>query len=194
MLVYYDFETTGLNQFHDKITEYCFIKENTNNDTLCSLVNPQKDIPDIVTRITGITKEMIEQYPAFPNHINQIMEFVTSLTEVTYFIAHNGDNYDFIMFKEHLKSYNYVFPSSFKSIDTLLLAKKLYPHLKKYSLVPLCSQLGCCVQTAHRAEGDSKMVRSLYQYILNDLSGVLGTDYNTLLNNPEIVYEYLYRY
>ena len=26
-IIYYDFETTGLNQFHDRITEYCFIKE-----------------------------------------------------------------------------------------------------------------------------------------------------------------------
>ena len=25
-IIYYDFETTGLNQYHDKIIEYAFIK------------------------------------------------------------------------------------------------------------------------------------------------------------------------
>ena len=41
-IIYYDFETTGLNQFHDKITEYCFLKENPSQDMIQSLVNPQK--------------------------------------------------------------------------------------------------------------------------------------------------------
>ena len=31
-LIYYDFETTGLNIFHDKIIEYAFYKENTLED------------------------------------------------------------------------------------------------------------------------------------------------------------------
>ena len=77
MLVYYDFETTGLNQFHENITEYCFIKERT-NEKLSALVNPQKEIPQIVTKITGITQEMVNSAPIFQDHLQSILHFLST--------------------------------------------------------------------------------------------------------------------
>ena len=97
-LVYYDFETTGLNQFHDNITEYCFIREtflNENMPTLTSLCNPEKPIPEIVTRITGIKDDMVQNYPNFQNQSTSILEFLNLARGPTYFVAHNGDNFDF---------------------------------------------------------------------------------------------------
>ena len=45
MIIFYDLETTGLNQYHDKITEICLIKYNyfTNQtETFNTLINPEK--------------------------------------------------------------------------------------------------------------------------------------------------------
>ena len=64
-IIYYDFETTGLNQFHDKITEYCFLKENPSQDMIQSLVNPQKPVTSFLTRLTGITQQMVNSVPIF---------------------------------------------------------------------------------------------------------------------------------
>ena len=67
-LVFYDFETTGLNPFHDKIIEYSFNKSNT-NETLSNLVNPETSISPIITKITNITNEMLQQEAPLKDHM-----------------------------------------------------------------------------------------------------------------------------
>ena len=194
MLVYYDFETTGLNQFHDKIIEYHFQKETT-NDSISSLINPQKNIPDIVTRITKITNQMVSSAPTIQDNIHQILQFLNCQGEFTYLVAHNGDNFDFIILREQLSHLGYQMNNmNFRSIDTLLLAKKLYPNLPKHSLVPLCNQLGVQTSEGHRAANDTEMVKNLYHYIICDLANILGTDPNLLLNEPSLVYNYINGY
>lgn len=194
MLVYYDFETTGLNQFHDKIIEYHFQKETT-NDSISSLINPQKNIPDIVTRITKITNQMVSSAPTIQDNIHQILQFLNCQGEFTYLVAHNGDNFDFIILREQLSHLGYQMNNmNFRSIDTLLLAKKLYPNLPKHSLVPLCNQLGVQTSEGHRAANDTEMVKNLYHYIIGDLANILGTDPNLLLNEPSLVYNYINGY
>jgi len=192
MLIYYDLETTGLNQFHDRITEYCFIKENKNKDKITSLVNPQMKIPYNVTNITGINDSMVEQYPIFQDHSQQIMEFIT-MDSVNYLIAHNGDNYDYIMLKEHYKKIGTNLNNfTIKTIDTLLLAKKLFPNISRYNLKNLTKVFGLEEHGAHRAEGDTLMMRNLFIYLCNQLIEILGTDMDTIHKKPEIIYNYLY--
>jgi DNA polymerase III alpha subunit (gram-positive type) len=191
MLVYYDFETTGLNQFHDKITEYCFLKEKSNT-SIISLVNPEKELSDVVIRITGITQDMVNSAQPLQEHIFTIIEFLVLQSDYTYLVAHNGDNYDFIILREQLKTYGYnINTLPFRSIDTLLLAKKMYPKIKKYSLVALCTQLGINIMSAHRADADTEMVKNLFHYMVNDLVNILSINKETLLNNPEYVYNYI---
>ena len=191
-IIYYDFETTGLNQFHDKITEYCFLKENQSQDMIQSLVNPQKTVSSFVTKLTGITQQMVDSSPHFQDLHTQILEFISNTNGYTYLVAHNGDNYDFLMFREHLKSVGYNLNNMpIRSLDTLLLAKKLYPHQSKYSLSTLCTQFNCGVLGAHRAEGDTRMVQNLFRYMLNDLANYFGVSQNTLIKQPEMIYNYI---
>ena len=191
-IIYYDFETTGLNQFHDKITEYCFLKENQSQDMIQSLVNPQKTVSSFVTKLTGITQLMVDSAPYFQDLHTQILEFISNSNGYTYLVAHNGDNYDFLMFREHLKSVGYNLNNMpIRSLDTLLLAKKLYPHQSKYSLSTLCTQFNCGVLGAHRAEGDTRMVQNLFRYMLNDLANTLSVSQNTLVEHPEMIYNYI---
>lgn len=191
-IIYYDFETTGLNQFHDKITEYCFLKENQSQNMIQSLVNPQKTVSSFVTKLTGITQQMVDSAPHFQDLHTQILEFISNTNGYTYLVAHNGDNYDFLMFREHLKSVGYNLNNMpIRSLDTLLLAKKLYPHQSKYSLSTLCTQFNCGVLGAHRAEGDTRMVQNLFRYMLNDLANYFGVSQNTLVEHPEMIYNYI---
>ena len=57
--IYYDFETTGLNPFHDRIIEYAFVREN-DDTSISSLVNPLKKFPKFITDLTGIYPEELE--------------------------------------------------------------------------------------------------------------------------------------
>ena len=194
-LIYYDFETTGLNQFHDNITEYCFMRDNYTNEekpTLTSLCNPEKPIPDIVTRITGIREDMVQNFPNFQNQSTSILEFLNLNATPTFFVAHNGDNFDFIILREQFKKSGFNIHSfPIYSIDTLLLAKKLYPNLQKHNLGFLCKTFNCYQTSAHRAQDDTMMLRSLYIHICGELAGIMGTDSQTVLGNPQLVYNYI---
>ena len=194
-LIYYDFETTGLNQFDDNLTEYCFIKEDLsteNKPTLTSLVNPEKEIPHIVTKITGITYETVKNATNFQNQAADIMEFLNLASGPTYFVAHNGDNFDFIILREQFRKAGYNITNfPIYSIDTLLLSKKLYSHLPKHNLAALCKTFNCYSGSAHRAQEDTEMVKNLYLRICEDLSNLLGLTAVQLVSNPEIVYKYI---
>ena len=193
-LIFYDFETTGLNQFHDNLTEYCFIKEaqSENKPTLSSLVNPEKPIPEIVTRITGISHDTIKNATNFLNQSSEILEFLNLSDGPSYFVAHNGDNFDFIILREQFRKAGYKinnFPIF--SIDTLLLSKKLYPHLPKHNLKSLCQTFNCYITDAHRATGDTEMLMSLYYHMMSDLSNILSVPTNQLIAYPSLVYNYI---
>ncbi len=195
MLIFYDLETTGLNQYHDKITEVCFIKQimlEFNEEKFITLINPEKTIPPIVTKITGIDQSMVVDKMTFPQISDQLLHFINSESiDKSFLVAHNNDNYDRIMLTEHfknigvdIKQFNWVF------LDTLLIAKKLYPQFKKYNLKSLCEQLGVSTLSAHRAEADTIMVKNLYYRMLLDLEKETGISLKKLIENPQVVYNY----
>lgn len=194
MLIYYDLETTGLNQFHDKITEFCFIKEKNGYNVFSSLVNPEKEITIFITKITGITNEMVQVMPKFSQRAVEILNFINNRNgETTYLIAHNNDGFDRIILRQHLKNSGINLDNyNIKFIDTLLFAKKLYKYYYKFNLSTLCDKLGVEKETAHRAEGDTKMLKGLYSKLCLQLAKNMNVSYDNVINNPEIVMDYIY--
>ena len=199
MLIFYDLETTGLNVFHNRITEICCIKQiplDFNNQTFTTLINPEAEIPEIVTKITGIDKSMVIDKPTFNQISDQLLTFIhnnASTDETIYFVAHNNDGFDKLVLTSHfkrrgidIKQYNWKF------IDTLLLAKKTFPQFKKFNLKSLCEQLSIPTLNAHRAEEDTKMLKNLYYCILDAIHLNSKISLDKLINNPEIVYNYIY--
>lgn len=197
MLIFYDLETTGLNQYHDKITEICLIKQiplDFNDEKFITLINPEKPIPEIVTKITGIDQSMVKDKLTFNQISGQLLHFINHNLEpgkTAYFIAHNNEGYDKIMFNCHLKNagidmsnYNWV------HLDTLLLAKKLYPQFKKYNLKSLCEKLEVEVLEAHRAEADTLMLKNLFYKMVLDMEDKTGKTFDELVNNPQLIYDY----
>jgi DNA polymerase III epsilon subunit-like protein len=56
MIICIDLETTGLDKYNDKIIEVAMVKFDENSfeivDTFSSLVNPEIDIPDVISNLT----------------------------------------------------------------------------------------------------------------------------------------------
>lgn len=194
MLIYYDLETTGLNQFHDRITEFCFIKEKQGYNTYTSLVNPGKVISSYITKITGISNEMVQTKPTFNQLSDEILNFINNRNgETTYLIAHNNDGFDRLILKEHFKKVGIrIEDYNIKFIDTLLLAKKLYSFYYKFSLTTLCEKLDIPKETAHRAEADTNMLKGLYMKLCSELAKRTQTNVADIMSNPEYVIEYIY--
>jgi DNA polymerase III subunit alpha, Gram-positive type len=199
MIIFYDLETTGLNQYHDKITEMCFIKQTPldfNDQTFTSLINPEKPIPDIVKRITGITDDMVKDKPTFENISEQLVYFINNNlkeNEKVHFIAHNNIGFDKLVLSAHfkrigidIKQFNWVF------LDTLLIAKKVYPHFKKYNLKSLCQELGVQTLGAHRAEADTTMLKNLFYRIMQDMTIELKKSLGDIISDLDLIDNYTY--
>ena len=84
----FDLETTGFLPGMDQITEIGAVRfENGQVDAVFStLVNPRKPIPEIVTKITGITDEMVKDAPLIDSLLESFAEFCGN----DIIVAHNA--------------------------------------------------------------------------------------------------------
>src|SRR6056300_794596 len=107
-----DFETTGLNPFHDEIIEFAIKKYNSQSHAT-SLVKPNHVfmIPPKITEITGITTQMIFEGSNVISSINATEMIFTFLNQnytgegKIYLIAHNGIPFDFVFLRTLIKRY-----------------------------------------------------------------------------------------
>lgn len=85
-------QTTGLNPLNDRIIELSFTKINTDGKKQSGtrLVNPGISIPENITKINGITDEMIKGKPAFKEMAADIAKFIDGCD----FIGFNISNFD----------------------------------------------------------------------------------------------------
>ena len=70
-------------------------------------------------------------------------------------------------------------------------AKKLYPNLFSYSLKSL-STLFKIREGDHRALNDAKCLQKVYHNLLLKLTNKIDKTYDSLIENPSIVYDYIY--
>jgi len=163
-----DIETTGSVYKHGKITEIAIFQHNGQKITnsFSTLINPEINIPQFITRLTGISNDMVKNAPRFYEVAKKIIE----LTEGCTFIAHNV-NFDYSFVREEYKRLGYAFNR--KKLCTVQLSRKLLPGHSSYSLGNLCSELGITINDRHRAEGDAIATVKLFELLLekNRISG-----------------------
>ena len=147
-----DLETTGFSATTEKITEVGIMKVKNGEviDEFSTFVNPEKHIPERVTEVTNITDEMVKDAGTIKEIFPKILEFLGDDKE-TVIVAHNA-NFDVGFLKQNAKSLGYDFDYTY--LDTLSLAKDLFPDYKKYKLGKIAENLGIKVEVAHRALDD----------------------------------------
>ena len=146
----FDIETTGLEAEKDKITEIgaVKIKNGTVTDAFSTFVNPGIYIPEFITKLTGITDEMVKDAPDTEKALDGFSEFVGGLPVV----AHNA-SFDTGFIKYNVKKYGRKFGNA--AIDTLQLSRSLFPELGKYKLNIVARHLGVKLENHHRAVDDA---------------------------------------
>src|SRR6187431_670319 len=82
-----DLETTGGNPETEKIIEIGMVRiENRKiSEERSFLINPQKEIPDFVQKLTGIRKTDVEHSPLIEEVIDEIIQFIGN----SILVAHN---------------------------------------------------------------------------------------------------------
>jgi DNA polymerase-3 subunit epsilon len=156
-----DVETTGTSPFNGKITEIAiYIFDGANIvDSFISLVNPECSIPYNITRLTGITNEMVETAPKFYEIAKKIVEITANAT----FVAHNV-SFDYSFVREEFKRLGYDYKR--KTLCTVSLSRKLIPGLPSYSLGNICHDLNITIEGRHRAGGDAFATVKLFELIM----------------------------
>lgn len=163
-----DIETTGGIPTKDRITEIaialydgeCII------DRFQTLINPERSIPWEITRITGITDDMVADAPKF----YEVAKKVVQMTENAIFVAHNV-RFDYGFLKEEFSSLGYTFTR--KQLCTVVLSRKAFPGLRSYALGNLIQHFGISVQNRHRAMDDVLATVDILSRILNNDEGKL---------------------
>lgn len=161
MFAIIDIETTGLDPKQEKITEIAILIHDGVSvvEQFSSLVNPGKSIPATISRITGITNEMVMDAPKF----YQIANVINDLTRNKIFVAHNV-KFDYGFVVEEFKSFGYAYKR--EQLCTVRLSKKLLPGRSSYSLGQLCKSLKINLSNHHRALADASATAELFNHLL----------------------------
>lgn len=150
--IFLDTETTGDAPYRDKIIELSAIKVRGDEilGSFDHLIDPQIQIPEISTEITGITQDMVRGKPKFRDIADDFLAFLGS----DIVVAHNADfdrqfvNHELMMAGKPTINNG--------QICTWKLSKRILPKQEKYSLEYLADSYGINKGSAHRALDDTK--------------------------------------
>ena len=152
-----DLEMTGLNPDLDAIIEIGAVKFEGYRvlETFQTLVNPYREIPAFIHRLTGIEQRSVDRAPPLAAVAGQLLEFVGNLPVVGHNVAFDlgflsrsgvelrGDAY-----------------------DTWDLASVLLPYAASYSLPILAPGLGVEHSEAHRALNDAQATHKVFMALM----------------------------
>ncbi len=159
-LIFFDLETTGLNPDSDEVIEIGAIKVKGGEviEHFHSFVKPHRNIPSLVTNLTGITFEDVNDAPEAGITKDKLKCFIRNYP----LIAHNV-SFDRIFLEKFLGEH---LPNEF--FDTLELSRIFFPSLQSHSLQNLVKMLSLKKEKAHRALSDTMMLFSLFNKITEE--------------------------
>ncbi len=166
--VVFDFETTGLNFFEDKITEIGAIKIYNGQivESFTTLVNPQRKISEKAKSISHITDEMLADAPLFSFVVGDFYRFCFGAT----LIGHNVE-FDYGFLKYYSTPAGYIFDN--EMLDTIELSQKFFARNPSYPkkpannrLVTIANVFGLEFDILHRGLDDAMLTAKLFLKLL----------------------------
>jgi DNA polymerase III subunit epsilon len=156
-----DIETNGGSLKSSKITEIAIFLHNGENviDSFITLIDPETNIPEFITQLTGISNEMVVGAPKFYEVAKKIIE----ITQDAIFVAHSV-NFDYTIIRNEFRKLGFDFKRD--KLCTVKLSRKLIPLQPTYSLGKLCDSLGIEINGRHRAGGDAEATVELFEMLI----------------------------
>ena len=187
--VVFDLETSGLNQAEDRILELGLMS--VKDDEVVSLssriIKADVEVSDLITKITGITQEMVEEGDSIEDVLEWFKEEIKDERPV---VGHNILKFDFLFLTNEAKRNGIqvgLVPRALVDTAAIFKGKKLNfrpydgePHWKyglrvletrrkglKFNLDVACEEMGIDTSGVerHRATGDIELTNRLYQKI-----------------------------
>ncbi|MBM7564651.1 PolC-type DNA polymerase III [Paenibacillus sacheonensis] len=149
--VVFDIETTGLSVVNNKIIELAGVKLQDGKEIgrFSTFINPHENIPYNIQQLTNITNEMVVDAPELEPKLREFIEFI----EDAVLVAHNA-RFDMGFIQASCKQFGMPEVKN-PVLDTLELARFLYPTMKNHRLGTLADKFKVSLENAHRAIDDS---------------------------------------
>lgn len=167
--VAFDLETTGFHPYHgDEIISIGAAAvrggELIENETMYSLVNPNRPIPPEVERLTSITDDMVRDAPDTAQALIEFFRFVRDRV----LIAH-GSGHDRRFLEAALRRKTGA-SLSHRVLDTMMIACRLYPDRTRWTLDDWLDHYGIANIGRHHALQDAIMTARLWAALLSELA------------------------
>ncbi|MFT7432895.1 MAG: DNA polymerase-3 subunit epsilon [Alphaproteobacteria bacterium] len=169
--IVFDTETTGFEpKTGDKIVEigalriYDKMRTDDPRDTFHVLLNPERNIPDEVVKIHGITNDKVKDAPTFAGIVDDFLAFVGDAP----LVAHNA-SFDMKFLNAELEQIDRSALSN-KVVDTLAIARRKFPG-SRATLDALCNrfEVDLSVRVFHGALLDSQLLADVYLHLSGGL-------------------------
>ncbi len=166
-LITFDLETTGLNPRTDRIIEICIIKTfpdgRKKDEIKTRKINPERMIPEIVTKITGIKDADVKDAPKF----YQVADSLAELLKGCDVCGFNSNRFDVpFLLPEFERVGIYDAFNDVNLVDVFNLYCKFNPRTLAASYREYCGK----ELDAHKAEEDAKATLEVLNAIVNDHS------------------------
>ena len=178
-----DFETSGLNPFHDDIIEIA-AKKLRSADSFSTLVKSKKTLDKKIVEITKITDDLLKKEGRSPrNAYRGFGEFIKESFDTDkpiYILAHNGNSFDFIFLKKIIATYDY--DLDIRYVDTISVSKLINPKLFSHRLATLCHPniYNVVNETAHRAMSDVVTTEKIFEKMIYQRFSSIEEVYNKI--------------
>jgi len=163
----FDLETTGTLPGVDQIVEIgavLFNEAGAPETIFETLINPGVPMPEAASRVNGITDEMLVGKPSITDVLDAFAEFCGEQIMV----AHNAA-FDTQFLVADIKKHETTAPRGLV-LDTLPIARKVFPGLANYKLGTLVQHLNIPTAGFHRAEEDAAYCGQLFHKMVTRLS------------------------
>lgn len=161
-----DLETTGFDPYKGCEIIEIGITEIIDNKIVRNysrLIKPDNIIPPVITELTGISNEMVENEEGIEDVLPRFRKFLGDRV----MIAHNA-KFDLKFLNYYLKKYN--LPPIDNHLCTLEMLKKCKSYKgKNKKLQTACEYYNITNENAHRADSDTKATAELFLIIKDEV-------------------------
>lgn len=163
--VVFDTETTGLNAREHTLIEIAAVKVRKGEiiDRFSTLIDPGVPISPKIEELTGIRNDMVKGQP----RLEEAMERFSTFVQDAVLVAHNAE-FD-MGFLQAAARRTGLPPWRQPVLDTLALARVLYPRERNHRLKTLAQKFGVELVNHHRALADAEATAKVFLYMLREL-------------------------